>query len=156
MLYKFCLLLLLLSCSRIDNISFRDPINIEISLLTPVKQESYSIMKYEFDTLFNIQETASIKCDLSLAISDRTENSGITSTAFAINQTLIFTVFYVFKCNNNWKLEKSVTLTNEFTPQQEKTVGQYIGEQYFLQQISKRAAKEIYDEINLFVILKTR
>lgn len=155
MLYKLWPLLLLFSCTRIDDQTFREPVDMKISLMTPVQQEPYSIMKREFENLFNIQESASMKCNLDLTITHRTESSGITSTAFAINQTLLFTVSYVFKCNNDWKLVKSVTLTNEFTPQQEKTVGQYVGEQYFLQQISKRAAKEIYDEINLFIALKT-
>lgn len=154
MLYKLFALLIVVSCAKIDTATFREPVNMEISLLTPVQQESYSVMKREFQNLFNIQKSADMQCSLDLAISHRTENSGITSTAFAINQTLLFTVFYVFKCDNNWHLEKSITLTNESTPQQEKTVGQYIGEQFFLQEISKRAAREIYDEINLFIALK--
>ena len=150
---KFFCILFLLSCTKLDSKLFEEPIDLNIKLLTPSQQEPFSIMKYEFEKMFNIQPSQ-LKCDLEISIKYRTTNAGIASTAFAINQTLILTTSYVFKCNNEWKLEKTSVLTNEFTQQQEQTVGQYVAEKHFLEEISKLMAKEIYDEIGLFILLK--
>lgn len=148
----FLLLFFVFSCQKVEIDSFNEPMDLEISLSTKTHQEPYSVMKYEFEKIFNIRPSK-LKCNLSIAINYYTQNSGIASTAFAINQTLVFTTVYSFQCNNGLKIEKPITLTNEFTIQQEKTMGQYVGEKHFLQEISKRMAKEIYDDISLFIIL---
>ncbi len=153
MWYKIIFALFIISCNKIETDAFDEPLDLSISLLTPTQQESFSFMKNEFAKVFNIQPSK-VKCDLSVSIKHYKQNTGISSTAFAINQTLVFTTLYSFTCNNGWQVSKPITLTNEFTVQQDKTVGQYVGEKYFLQEISKRMAKEIYDEISLFILLQ--
>jgi hypothetical protein len=154
MWYKILFALLLFSCKRIESNELYDPIDLTIGLLSPTQQESFSVMKSKFTEIFRITPAASLKCSLDLSITQQVQSAGITSTAFASSQTLILTTFYAFKCNNKWKMEKSLTLTNEFTQQQDKTVGQYVAEKYFLQEISKRMAQEIYDDISLYIILE--
>lgn len=150
------LFLVLQSCKTVNLESEKYQMRITTTLLTPIHQEEYSIIKNELEKLFFTSEKVTRQCNISIVIQKTIQQSGLTSTAFSINQTLNFTVKYHLTCNDNMETSGNVTLTNDLTLLQDKTVGQYVGQNHIAHETSKQAASMIYNQIKIFSILNNK
>lgn len=150
---KTLVVFLVFSCKPIPNLYDWQDFNLSTSLATPKYQTEYSILKEELDRMFFTHVNYKKKCDISLFINKTSVGSGITSTTFAVNETLISTVTYTLKCNDNTKIVKTISMSSDFNITQAKTVGQYVSERTVAREIAKKIATKIYEDIKLSSLL---
>ncbi|MFT4967042.1 MAG: hypothetical protein ACI9CD_000037 [Candidatus Deianiraeaceae bacterium] len=156
MLYKILFSVILYSCTPVNFQKDIGDIKITTNLLTQQHQEEYSIIKHELEKLFFTTNTNAKKCNIDISITQNLMQSGVTSTTFTVNQTLTMQTDYTFICDSNNKTNSTISLTSELILIQDKTLGQYVGEQAIAKQIAKQTASVIYDEIKIFSIMDSK
>ncbi len=150
------LLLLCVACTKIDMSSDYHAIHINTTLETPEYQEEYSIIKHELERSFFTTNPNRKECNIVIGIEKAKQYSGVTSTTFSVNMTIDFTVKYNLECSDEIKTNGIVKLSGDLTLVQDKTLGQYVGERHIINEISKRSASIIYNEIKIFLILHNK
>ncbi len=157
MLYKILFSVILYSCTPVNFQKDIGDIKITTNLLTHQHQEEYSVIKHELEKLFFTTNTNAKKCNIDISITQNVVQSGMTSTTFTVNQTLTMQTDYTFICDGSSnKTNSTIALTSELILIQDKTLGQYVGEQAIAKQIAKQTASVIYDEIKIFSILDNK
>ncbi|MDA0617662.1 MAG: hypothetical protein O3A66_02960 [Proteobacteria bacterium] len=148
--------LLFCACTKIDISSDDSAIRITTTLITPEHQEEYSVIKNELERAFFTTHPIQKECNVAIEIEKTEQYSGLTSTTFSVNMTVDFVVKYHLQCNDKTKTNGIVKLNGDLTLVQDKTLGQYVGERHIVNEISKRSASIIYNEIKIFLILHNK
>lgn len=155
MLYKVILIVsvYLFSCTRIDDIPHN--LDITFNLKTLEYRKSYATMERELERLF-ATNSPQILCNLDISINKIITQDGLSSTTFAVNQNLNFITRYNLICDNGIKTSGAVVANNTMTLVQDRTMSQYVGQQYIDEVASKKTAEMIYNEIKMFLILNEK
>lgn len=153
MWFKICSLILVISCTKIDNINPKIDLTIEMQGLQ--NKKTFSFIKNELAFLFQTSHPQNT-CNIQIAVKKWISVSGITSSAFAVNQIFNLSANYTFVCKDGLKTKGNAMAETEITVVPERTLSQYVGLKHTEKEASRKIAKEIYEDIKIFLILSKK
>ena len=125
-------------------------INVNPISLAPLEQRDFFTLKSELAFLFPQDDEVEV-CDMFIKTNKNIVFSGLTSSAFATNKNIAITCNYKLDCGSI-HINRTIVLDSDYAAIQNSVFSDYSTEQKISDDLLKRIAKMIYDDVKMTAI----